>query len=570
MKTLRACCLLYGLSQIFGLMPNVSSAQSSVLVKEAEAGNAAAQYKLAQYYNRYFSEHRKSPDFTKEDVIRVSGQAIVWLQKSAESGYRDAQIELAGIYRAGFWTTSPSGSYPLVESDPPKALRWYLAAAHQGSHKAEYCLSLMYENGEGTPEDSREALYWARKSAEGGDVVGEANLGRAYRDGALGLSQSYEKAKFWYKKAAAQAASGNEREQIVGNSAKEDLAELERQIISAAPPAVTQSSRNAKQQTSQTQSVGINSGRQPTDRVETLPVASASADAQRSQPIQPRPTDTSTPTVPAAETLGGWSSYQSTFVSPLRDGNDNNVIVPFGQSVSVSNGRLQSWLHEDAQQPVGLNFLPSQNWRNEVDLISLDPSSVSLTRPPDSASCPISVCVYVETQEHRDVVSWSICCDYSNGSEQRRTLVLAFPDTGTAQQAAADITALISKYRRLGSTAGPNRPPQPYWFAYVFSDGSAPIPVAGWCSSNNDFDRIQAKNCALSNCVQQTGNSFTCHESQDYRVVQHVWVAGAQNAQGNHGFAAADTQDASESKASSNCNPFGGCQISFSLELFPK
>ena len=40
--------------------------------------------------------------------------------------------------------------------------------AEQGYAKAHYNLGVMYENGEGVPEDDKEAVKWYTKSAEQG------------------------------------------------------------------------------------------------------------------------------------------------------------------------------------------------------------------------------------------------------------------------------------------------------------------------------------------------------------------------------------------------------------------
>ena len=42
--------------------------------------------------------------------------------------------------------------------------------AEAGSAQAQYNLGLMYDNGEGVPEDDGEAVKWYRKAAEQGDA----------------------------------------------------------------------------------------------------------------------------------------------------------------------------------------------------------------------------------------------------------------------------------------------------------------------------------------------------------------------------------------------------------------
>ncbi|MDA0238165.1 MAG: hypothetical protein O3B03_06590, partial [Proteobacteria bacterium] len=41
--------------------------------------------------------------------------------------------------------------------DDAKAVKWYRRAAEQGNAKAQYNLGLMYDNGQGVPQDYQEA-----------------------------------------------------------------------------------------------------------------------------------------------------------------------------------------------------------------------------------------------------------------------------------------------------------------------------------------------------------------------------------------------------------------------------
>jgi len=48
----------------------------------------------------------------------------------------------------------------------------------------------MYENGRGVAQDSREAVKWFRKATEHGDAVAQFNLGVMYENG-QGVPQNY-------------------------------------------------------------------------------------------------------------------------------------------------------------------------------------------------------------------------------------------------------------------------------------------------------------------------------------------------------------------------------------------
>ena len=55
--------------------------------------------------------------------------------------------------------------------------------AEQGHVDAQYSLGVMYENGEGVPENDAEAVKWWRFAAEQGNVGAQYNLGYMYENG---------------------------------------------------------------------------------------------------------------------------------------------------------------------------------------------------------------------------------------------------------------------------------------------------------------------------------------------------------------------------------------------------
>jgi TPR repeat protein len=46
-------------------------------------------------------------------------------------------------------------------------VRWYRLAAYQGQANAQNALGVMYQNGEGVPQDYVEAVRWYRLAANG-------------------------------------------------------------------------------------------------------------------------------------------------------------------------------------------------------------------------------------------------------------------------------------------------------------------------------------------------------------------------------------------------------------------
>lgn len=81
----------------------------STLVHGAEAGNAKAQFELAEAY------------FEGNGIPKDMAKGIDWLRKSASQGYAGAQVTLGYLYQNGV----------QVAKDPHEAAKWYRKAARQ-------------------------------------------------------------------------------------------------------------------------------------------------------------------------------------------------------------------------------------------------------------------------------------------------------------------------------------------------------------------------------------------------------------------------------------------------------
>ena len=80
---------------------------------------------------------------------------IIWLERTANKGYADAQNDLALRYQHGHG----------VSQDYVKAANWFTKAANQGYAAAQYDLARMYAAGTGVVQDYRLALNWHTKAA---------------------------------------------------------------------------------------------------------------------------------------------------------------------------------------------------------------------------------------------------------------------------------------------------------------------------------------------------------------------------------------------------------------------
>ena len=86
----------------------------------------------------------------------------------AESGNVEAQLKLAGLFRAGRG----------VAKSHTKAVRWLEEAAEAGNADAQYQLGVMHENGWGTDENLAEARKWFTAAEKQGHSLAREKLAR--------------------------------------------------------------------------------------------------------------------------------------------------------------------------------------------------------------------------------------------------------------------------------------------------------------------------------------------------------------------------------------------------------
>src|SRR5437899_270355 len=78
-----------------------------------------------------------------------------------------------------------------VQSSPQLVLQSLTEmAAEQGDASAQLNLGNSYYNGQGVPQDYKEAMKWYRKAAEQGDVFAQFNLGIMFYHG-QGVPKDY-------------------------------------------------------------------------------------------------------------------------------------------------------------------------------------------------------------------------------------------------------------------------------------------------------------------------------------------------------------------------------------------
>jgi len=88
-------------------------------------------------------------------------------RRLANDGDASAQYNLGVMYADG----------EGVPQDDKEAVKWYRMAADQGNATAQNNLALIYARGNGVPQDYREAYAWLSVAKANGQELAEKNLG---------------------------------------------------------------------------------------------------------------------------------------------------------------------------------------------------------------------------------------------------------------------------------------------------------------------------------------------------------------------------------------------------------
>ncbi|MFT6908043.1 MAG: hypothetical protein ACJAS1_004731 [Oleiphilaceae bacterium] len=83
-----------------------------------------------------------------------------------------------------------------VPQDDKQAAMWFKKSAEQGDAYSQYVLGVIYTQGKGVPKDNKQAEKWYRRAAEQGDPFSQFKLG-------VLLEDDKQSAK-WFKKSAMQ------------------------------------------------------------------------------------------------------------------------------------------------------------------------------------------------------------------------------------------------------------------------------------------------------------------------------------------------------------------------------
>jgi len=110
----------------------------------------------------------------------------------------------------GAYADLASAKSAYKNKDYAAALKEFKSLAAAGNAEAQFDVGLMYDNGDGMPQDYQsiisrvdQAMTWYRKSAEQGFAPAQTNLGIMLETGGR-VERNYIEAASWYRKAAAQ------------------------------------------------------------------------------------------------------------------------------------------------------------------------------------------------------------------------------------------------------------------------------------------------------------------------------------------------------------------------------
>ena len=128
---------------------------------------------------------------TRQEVIlaiqeAVQGTDVNRILNRADAGDSIAQYEMALRYADG----------EGVPQNYRDAMAWFAKAAANGNDNAQWKLGLGYFKGIGVPHDERKAVVWFKRAANHGDIRAQSALSDLYLSG-RGVPRDYVRAYTW-------------------------------------------------------------------------------------------------------------------------------------------------------------------------------------------------------------------------------------------------------------------------------------------------------------------------------------------------------------------------------------
>jgi hypothetical protein len=180
---------------------------------------------------------------TRQELIlaiqeAVQGTDMNRILNRADAGDSSAQYEMALRYADG----------EGVPQNYRDAMAWFAKAAANGNDNAQWKLGLGYIKGIGVPHDERKAVVWFKRAANHGDIRAQSALSDLYLSG-RGVPRDYVRAYTWASIAIGLRENDNDRLRVIGSRMTAAQIEdahrrisswRERQTLKAAPPVTSQ------------------------------------------------------------------------------------------------------------------------------------------------------------------------------------------------------------------------------------------------------------------------------------------------------------------------------------------
>ena len=137
--------------------------------EEAKAGNAPAEYEIADMYRRSLIGGEDKSD----EHYSAALAGFLKVEQTAEKMKPYLQYRIGRMYYDGYGT----------EQDFTEALKWLELSARGGNHLSEYTVAKMYRDGKGTERDPEKAAAWFEKAAESDNAYAMYSLAKLYIKG---------------------------------------------------------------------------------------------------------------------------------------------------------------------------------------------------------------------------------------------------------------------------------------------------------------------------------------------------------------------------------------------------
>lgn len=149
------------------------------------AGDPQAEYLIATMYSH------------GEGVRRNPRTAVRFYEAAARQGSADAAFALGFLL---YYGQGDEGDADAVAAQPAAAAQWFAQAAQRGNASAEYFLGHMFRTGDGASKDDAAARYWLVAAANQGltEAQFEAGLLFAREPGFQSAMEAYK----WFEIAA--------------------------------------------------------------------------------------------------------------------------------------------------------------------------------------------------------------------------------------------------------------------------------------------------------------------------------------------------------------------------------